>query len=222
MTTLEIEARDTKKSLDALRGEGKIPAVLYGPKEPTASVAVDAKIFGKVFKEAGESTVVTLEGLGEAKDAMIHEVAYHPVTGKALHVDFYVIEKGKKVQTHVPLQFTGEAPAVKNLGGTLMKIMHEIEIEAMPKDLPHEIVVDISVLETFDSHITLADLRLPPGVTALGQPEDTIASIAEPKEEEEEPVEAIDMESIEVEKKGKQEEEGAEATEPAEKEEEKK
>jgi large subunit ribosomal protein L25 len=155
---------------------------------------------------------------------MIHEVAYHPVTGKPLHVDFYVIEKGKKVTTNVPLEFVGEAPAVKSLGGTLMKIMHEIEIEAMPKDLPHEIVADISVLETFDSHITLADLKLPPGVTALGNPEDTIASIAEPKEEEEEPVEAIDMESIEVEKKGKQEEEeeGAEATESAEKEEEKK
>jgi large subunit ribosomal protein L25 len=208
MTTLDITSREGAKTLEALRAEGKVPAVLYGPKEPTASIAVDAKVFDKVFKEAGESTVVTLQGLGEDKDAMIHEVTYHPVTGKPLHVDFYVIEKGKKVQTNVPLEFVGEAPAVKSLGGTLMKIMHEIEIEAMPKDLPHEIVVDISVLHTFDAHITLADLKLPAGVVALGNPEDTVASVAEPKEEVEEPVAAIDMESIEVEKKGKADEEG--------------
>ena len=213
MTTLEIQERDAKKSLDALRGEGKIPAVLYGPKEPTASIAVDAKTFDKVYKEAGESTVVTLQGLGDEKDAMIHEVAYHPVTGKPIHIDFYVIEKGKKVQTHVPLEFVGEedAPAVKSLGGTLVKVMHEIEIEAMPKDLPHEITVDVSGLATFESRITLADLALPAGVMALGNMEDTIASVAEPKEEEEAPVEAIDMESIGMsEERGKKEEEGAE------------
>ncbi len=224
MTTLEIQERNAKKSLDALRSDGKIPAVLYGPKEPTASIEVDAKIFDKVFKEAGESTVVTLEGLGESKDAMIHEISYHPVTGKPVHIDFYVIEKGKKVTTHVPLEFVGEedALAIKSLGGTLMKVMHEIEIEAMPKDLPHGIEVDVSGLATFDAHITLADLKLPAGVTALGNSEDTIASVAEPKEEVEEPVEAIDMESIEVEKKGKKEEEGVEGEAKEESKEEKK
>ncbi len=213
MTTLDVTARDAKVSSDSLRMGGKIPAVLYGPKEPTASITLDLKVFDKVFKEAGESTVVVLKGLGDDKDAMIHQVDYHPVTGKPLHVDFYIIEKGKKVTTHVPLEFIGEADAlaVKSLGGTLMKVMHEIEIEAMPKDLPHEIVVDVSGLDTFEAHITLADLKLPAGVTALGNPEDTIASVAEPKEEVEEPVEAIDMESIGMsEERGKKEEEGAE------------
>lgn len=214
MTTLEASTRDTKTSVDALRKQGKIPAVFYGPKESATPITIDGKAFDKVYKEAGESTVVTLQGVGDEKDTMIHEVDYHPVTGKPLHVDFYVIEKGKKVQTHVPLEFVGEAdaPAIKSLGGTLVKVVHEIEIEAMPKDLPHEITVDVSGLDTFESRITLADLKLPVGVTALGNMEDTIVSVAEPKEEEiETPPEAIDMESIGMsEERGKKEEEGTE------------
>ncbi len=212
MTNLTIEQRDAKASLDALRKAGKIPAVFYGPKEEATPIAVDAKEFGKVLKEAGESTVVTLEGVGESKDVMIHDIDHNPVSGAVVHVDFYVIEKGKKVRTHVPLEFIGEAPAVKSLGGTLMKVLHEVEIEAMPKNLPHGIDVDISVLATFADHIAIKDLRVPEGVEILNAPDDTIASVAQPKEEVEEPVAAIDMESIEVEKKGKQEEGGAEAT----------
>ncbi|MBP9771641.1 MAG: 50S ribosomal protein L25 [Candidatus Pacebacteria bacterium] len=218
MTNLTIEQRDAKASLDVLRAAGKIPAVFYGPKEEAMPIAVDAKEFGKVFKEAGESTVVTLSGIGDEKDSMIHEVDYNPVTGGIVHVDFYVIEKGKKVRTHVPLEFIGEAPAVKSLGGTLMKVLHEVEIEAMPKNLPHGIDVDISVLATFDDHIAVKDLRIPDGVEILNNADDTVASVAQPREEEvEEPVVAIDMESIEVEKKGKQEEEGAETSADGEK-----
>ena len=217
MTNLTIEQRDAKASLDALRKAGKIPAVFYGPKEEATPIAVDAKEFGKVLKEAGESTVVTLEGVGESKDVMIHDIDHNQVSGAVVHVDFYVIEKGKKVRTHVPLEFIGEAPAVKSLGGTLMKVLHEVEIEAMPKNLPHGIEVDISVLATFSDHIAIKDLRIPEGVEILNAPDDTIASVAEPKEEVEEPVAAIDMESIEVEKKGKQEEEGAETSADGEK-----
>ena len=98
-----------------------------------------------------------------------------------------------------------------------MKNVYEIEIEAMPKDLPHEIEVDITGLAEFGSHIALKDVKLPHGVVALADPEETIASVVEPKEEKiEEPVEAIDMESIEVEKKGKEEvpEEGEATEEP--------
>src|SRR5690606_26337192 len=108
--------------------------VFYGPKEEAVAVSFDRARFEKVLREAGESTVVTLTGVGEDKDTLIHDVQLHPVTDQPLHVDFYVLEKGKKVQTHVPLEFTGEAPAVKSLGGTLMKVLHELEIEAMPKD----------------------------------------------------------------------------------------
>lgn len=205
MTTLEITQRDPKASLEALRATDQIPGVFYGPKEESMAVAFDRRTFEKVLRDAGESTVVTLTGIGEDKDTLIHDVQLHPVSGEPIHVDFYVLEKGKKVQTHVPLEFTGEAPAVKSLGGTLMKVLHELEIEAMPKDLPHEIVIDISSLATFDSQIHVKDIALPAGVVAITDADETVALVAEPKEEEETPVEQIDMDSIEVEKKGKEE-----------------
>ena len=154
---------------------------------------------------AGESTVVTVKTEGGDKDTLIHAIEYHPVSGEPLHADFYIIEKNKPVQVHVPLEFEGEAPAVKQLGGNLVKVLHEIEIEALPKDLPQEIKVDISSLATLDSQLTVADIKLPAGVTAITDLLEVVASISTAGEEvvEEAPV---DLSSIEVEKKGKQEE----------------
>lgn len=209
MHTLTVEKR-TAGSADSLRKKGKIPAVFYGPKEESTPVTLDGKEFVKVFKSAGESSIITLEGIGEPKEVLIHDVSRNPVTEAFEHIDFYVIEKGKKLQVGVPLLFTGESPAVKNLGGTLVKVMYEVEVEAFPKDLPHEITVDVSSLETFDSQITIKDIPVPAGVTILTDAEEVVAAVAQPKEEEEEPVQAIDMDAIEVEKKGKTEEEGGE------------
>lgn len=204
MLTLTVEKREPGNA-ESLRKGGKIPAVFYGPKEESTPIAVDRKTFEKVFRSAGESSIITLEGVGEPKDALVHEVTKHPVTDAFEHVDFYVIEKGKKLRVDVPLLFTGEAPAVKNLGGTLMKVLHEVEVEAMPKDLPHELTVDVSSLETFDSQIAIKDIPVPAGVTILNDSEETVASISQPQEEIEEPVAPIDMDAIEVEKKGKDE-----------------
>ncbi len=206
MLKLKVLKRDTTEIAEEVRLAGSIPAVFYGPKQAAQSIKVLYPDFEKAFKEAGESTVVTLEVDGEEHETLIHDVSYHPVRGTVAHVDFYVIEKGKKVQVHVPLEFTGVAPAEKTLGGTLMKVMHEIEIEAMPKDLPHEITVDISSLVDFDSQIHASDLVLPSGVTLIAEPEEVIALVQAPNEETDEPVEAVDIASIEVEKKGKKEE----------------
>lgn len=209
MTSLDITLRDGSVSAEALRAAGKVPAVFYGPKDEATSISFDKLVFDKVFKEAGESTVITLKGVGEDRDTLIHDIDFHPVTGMPVHVDFYVMEKGKKVRTHVPLEFVGEeeAPAIKSLGGTLVKSVHELEIEAMPKDLPHGIEIDVSVLDTFDKHISIKDIKLPAGVELVGQdPEETVVSVAEPREEViDEPVQAIDMDAIEVEEKGKKE-----------------
>ena len=130
-----------------------MPAVFYGPKEETTPVTISEKDFVKVWREAGESSVIELSGVGDAKEVLIHEVDVDPVSGTPRHADFYVIEKGKKVTVGIPLTFEGVAPAVKELGGILVKVMHEIEIEVMPKDLPHDIVVDISSPKHFDSQI---------------------------------------------------------------------
>lgn len=190
-----------------LRALGTLPAVVYGPKEEATALSLSRNEFGKVFKEAGESTVITLSGLDEDKDVLVQDITYDPLTSAPVHVDLYAIEKGKKVTVHVPITFVGEAP-VLNLGGVLTKVLYELEVEALPKDLPHEIVVNVSLLTDFDSHITVADIPMLSGVAVLNDPEDTVVVASEVVEEVDTPAEAVDMSAIEVEEKGKKEEEG--------------
>lgn len=207
MLKLTIAKREGKAG--STRSSGSIPAVFYGPKAPSTSISVKGPEFLKVWRQAGESSIVTLTGLGgEDQDALIHDVVRDPVTEQVRHIDFYVIEKGKKVQVAVPLEFTGESAAVKTLGGNLIKVVHDLEIEALPKDLPHAIEVDISVLVDFDSQIKVKDIKLPTGVTAILDEDEVVALVAAAKEEVEEAPAVIDMAAIEIsEKKGKKEEE---------------
>lgn len=206
MLKLKAVKRNIAEKPEDVRASGSIPAVFYGPKEDSQAITIVGAEFGKVFKEAGESAIVILDVEGTEHETLIHDVSFHPVKGNVDHVDFYVVEKGKKVQVHVPLEFIGVSPAEKTLGGTLIKVMHEVEIEAMPKDLPQQIEVSIESLVDFDSKITAADVSLPTGVTLIADPEEVIALVQEVKEEAEVPVEAVDISSIEVEKKGKKEE----------------
>lgn len=219
MFHLKIRERTGAEKPEVLRKGGWLPAVFYGRKEQSTSIAVSEREFERVWRDAGESSILSLEGVGEPKEALIHDVAVHPVSERPLHADFYVIEKGRKLEIAVPLAFVGVAPAVKDLGGSLVKVLHELEIEALPKDLPHEITVDVSGLVDFESHIAIKDLALPEGVAAVGDLNDIIVSVAEPKEEEEEPLEEIDMAAIEVAGEKEKSEEAAEAAEtPKEKE----
>ena len=213
MFKLKVEKRDLKENVATLRKSGFLPAVFYGPKDPSTPIKVSLVDFKKAWKTAGESTVVSLEGNGIDADVLIHQVDLDPVTDIAIHADFYAIEKGKKLSVDVPLVFIGVAPAVKDLGAVLVKVAHEIEIEALPKDLPHSLEVDISTLLTFDSVINAGEIKLPAGVTLMVKPEEVIASVYEPKEEV---VEApVDLTAIEVEKKGKEVKEGEEGAEAA-------
>lgn len=187
-----------------------MPAVFYGKKEDSTPVAVSFADFLKVWKQAGESSVVTLKSEKGDLEALIHEVDIDPLTDMPRHADFYVFEKGHKLKLSIPLEFVGVSTAVKDLGGTLIKVLHEIKIEAMPKDLPKKISVDISSLTTFESQILASALIMPAGVTLVEDPTEVVALVAQPKEEKEEEVAPVDLSAIEVEKKGKKEEEGAE------------
>ncbi|HEU0080987.1 MAG TPA: 50S ribosomal protein L25 [Candidatus Paceibacterota bacterium] len=213
--TLKVEKRDVKADVEALRKAGRIPAVFYGKKEASTPISIASTDFIKAYRSAGESTVVVLQGDGIEVESLIHDMDLHPVTGKPLHADFYVFEKGKKIRVDVPLEFTGTAPAIKELGGSLIKVLHDVEIEALPKDLPHKIVVDIAGLVDFKSTIKAGDLQLPAGVTLAISPDDIVASAAEPKAEEEEPAAPVDLSAIEVEKKGKEAKEGEAGAEGA-------
>ena len=212
MITLDITKREIGSSLEGLRKDGFIPAVFYGRKEASTPIAVNEINFLKVLKEAGESSVISLTDGKEKHDALIHEVSKDAVSGKVIHVDFYVIEKGKKVEVNIPINFIGVSFAQKDLGGSLVKVMHEIEVSAEASNLPHEIDVDISALTDFEARILVKDIKLPAGVTFVSDEDEVIALVTPAKEEEEEVVAPVDVSEIGLsETKGKKEEEGAEA-----------
>jgi large subunit ribosomal protein L25 len=212
MISIQAEVRDGSENNVELRKEGFVPAVFYGPKEDSTPIKIKEGDFIKLYEEAGESTIISLKEGENEHESLIHDVQFDPITGKAIHVDFYVIEKGKKVEVSVPLNFLGVAPAEKNLGGVLVKVVHELPISALPKDLPSEIEVSLESLVDFDSQIKASDIKIGGGVELKVEPEEVIALVQEPKEEEEEPVE-MDLDSIEVEEKGKKEEDSEESTE---------
>lgn len=208
MVTLTVKKRDTKENLYNLRKGGNIPAVFYGPKEDATPITISQVDFDKVWRDAGESTVITLKSDSGDHDAMIHDVDRDPVTGKSRHVDFYVIEKGKKIKVHVPVELDGIAPAVKELGGVLVKVLHEVEVEAFPKDLPHLLHADVSGLVDFEGHVVASEIKLPAGVSLITKSDEIVALVSAPREEKEEVV--VDLASIEVEKKGKEAKDGEE------------
>ncbi len=204
--SLKATKRDLAHKLHAIRKEGNIPAVFYGPKEASTPITLSEVEFVKAWRKAGESSIIALEAEGEIHDALIHEVDVDPVTSKVRHADFYIVEKGKKVQVHVPIVFEGAAPAIKELGGTLTKVLHEVEIEAKPADLPHELIVSIEGLVDFESKVLASDIKLPAGVTLITGPEEVVALVSEVKEEVEEA--PVDLSAIEISvEKGKKEEE---------------
>ena len=212
MITLDATKRDKKESLDKIRKAGKMPAVFYGKKTDTTPITLSQKDFIKVWHTAGESSVVTIKSDSGDVDTLIHAVDIDPVSDIPRHADFYVFEKGKKIEIDVPLDFVGSAPAVKDLGGSLIKALHEIKISADPQHIPHDIKVDISSLIDFGSVITASQIELPEGVTLVEQPTEVVASAAAPKEDEPEETAPVDLSAIEVEKKGKKEEEGTPET----------
>ena len=209
MLVIKAAKRDATENLVSLRKEGKIPAVFYGAGKKSTPITLSTIEFKKIWQQAGESSTVKVSVGNDNVDALIHEVQVDPITSEPIHVDFLVIDMTKKIKVEVELVFEGISDAVKNGLGNLIKVLHEIEIEALPKDLPHNLVVDISKLATLDDVILVSDIKLPAGVVAITNGTDVVASIVKQIEEKVEEI-PVDLSAIEVEKKGKQEEEGAE------------
>src|SRR3989338_2158059 len=217
MLTLKAEIRNKTDKLEQIRKAGKVPAVFYGKKEASTAISIPKIDFLKVWKEAWESSVVTLETSEGTKESLIQDVDLDPITGIPRHADFYVFEKGHKVEVELPLEFIGISPAVKDLGGMLVKVLHKLKVEAMPKDLPHNIIVDINSLVDFGNQILAKDIAMPRGAELKENPEEVIVLVSAPREEKEEETASIDLSEIEVEKKGKEEEKTTETNESEEK-----
>ncbi len=209
MFSIKAKKRDSGIKLGVLRKSGEIPAVFYGAGQDSTPVSISTIEFKKIWREAGESSAVKVSMGPKDIDVLIHEVQTDPVTDEPIHADFLAIDMNKKIKVKVPLEFEGISGAVKNGLGNLVKVLHEIEVEALPKDLPHKLTVDISTLETLDNIIIVSDIKLPTGIVVVTNGNDVVASIIAQVEEKEEVVAPVDLSTIEVEKKGKKDEEGA-------------
>jgi len=208
MITLKATIRDEKSTADLSRINGKIPAVVYGPGVKNASIEVDYKEFKNVLHQAGESSLVELnvEGEKEKRLVLIHEIQKDPVESQFTHIDFFQANLKEETTAQVPLVFEGESPAVKDLGGTLVKNISEVEIKALPQNLPHEIKVSLEILKTFEDRILVKDLSLPKDVKVIANPEEIIASVMAQENVEEELASEIkesveDVAKVEKEKK---------------------
>ena len=194
-----------RKEIGSGINEGKIPAIVYGPGVKNVMVEIDLKEFQKVFKEAGESSLIELqvEGEKEGRPVLIHEVQKNSVSDKIIHIDFFQASLKEEVEAKVPLVFEGVSLAVKELGGTLVRHFSELGVKALPQNLPHEIKVSIESLETFEDHILVKDLLLPPDVKATAKPDEIVVSAAPPEKVEEELKvgDKVEVKLIEIDKK---------------------
>ena len=166
-----------------IRLDGFIPAVLYGKKQAPVSLQVPNKDFNKALKAAGESTLVYLNVNDEVHPTIIHDIARHPSSDAIIHADFYKVNLSEKIKTKVPVVFVGESAAVKE-GGILIRNVNELEVEALPADLPHEISIDISSLGAFGDQVLLKDIKLGAKVEVHGNPEEIVAVVQAPISEE--------------------------------------
>jgi len=216
MLSLSAKARQTllgKKQVRTLREKGILPAILYGPEIKPISLEVNLKEFEKIYQKARESSLISLKVDQKKFSVLIQEVARDPLTSRPIHVDFYQPRLEEEVEVTVPIIFEGEAPAVKNLGGTLVKNISQLEVKALPRKLPQEIRVDISRLKSFEDNILVKDLQPAEGGVKISRaPEEILAFVAPPEKIEEElakPIEEKVEEVEKVEKEKKEEEEEA-------------
>lgn len=172
--------------LERSRKEGKIPAILYGHDTKPQMLWINTIAFTKTYAAAGGSSIINLiPENGKGSNVIVQEIEHDPMTNRVSHIDFYQVRMDEELETHVPLEFINESLAVRELGGILVKTLEEILISCLPKDLPHSISVDLSVLKDFETHIQVKDLKVPAGVKILAEEETTIALVEAPRTEAE-------------------------------------
>jgi large subunit ribosomal protein L25 len=192
---LTLDAREAHgKANKRLRRDGIVPGVVYGKGHESVPVQVDAKTFETLYRAAGRTSVVKfrLPGASRATSGLIKSVQRNPLTGRPIHVDYFLVNLKQEMEVEVPLVFTGEAPAVAETGGTLLHNLSNVRVRALPTDIPHEITVDVSVLKSLDVAIHVRELNLNRDLVHVVTDGDTlVATVVPPRVEvEEEPVAA--------------------------------
>jgi large subunit ribosomal protein L25 len=189
MLTLKAKIRETKK-IEEIRAAGRLPGVIYGHGVENQSIDLNYQDIRKLLDKVGESTLIELDIEGQ-KPAIVlfHDIQYNPVSSEIAHVDFYQIKEGEKINVSIECNFIGEAPAMKELKGILVKPHDKVEVRCLPKDLIASIDVDIANLKTFDDVIRVSDLSFPASFE-IADSEMVVALVAPPRVEE--PVEVVE------------------------------
>ena len=187
---LEAKVRDLLgRKTKSLRKQGILPANIYGNKVKSTAIQLDLQEFQKVFSESGETTLIDLVVGSKTNPVLISNVQLDPITSKPIHADFRQVDLTQKVTTNVPLVIIGESPAVKDLGGVLETPLSEVELEALPTDLPEKIEIDISSLGTIGDTLSVKNIKVSSKLTIKSDPNTPVVVISEPKKEEEPEVE---------------------------------
>ncbi len=201
MLKLEVKKREVFGDKNSgLFEEGLIPAEIYGHGFENIHASVALKDFKNILKEAGESSLITVSVGKDSFPAIVYDVQKDVLGDNIIHIDFYRVRMDEKIKATVPLIFVGEAPAVKEKGGVLVKSVEEVEIESLPGDLPHQLEADLSVLSELHQSLHIRDIKVPKGVKILVEPEMGIATVTEQQKEEvvETPVETTEGVSAEA------------------------
>jgi len=179
------------RKVKTLRKQGLIPAHIFGNNIETIHIQVNGHDFHKVFEKAGETGVIDLQVDGKSHPVLVRDIQLDPLTGDFLHIDFYQVNLSQKVKVNVPLEVVGEAPAVEKKIGLMLTPVSEVEVEALPTDIPESIQVDVSALVNIGDAIKIADLKVDQSkVAILAEPELVVIQIGELVTKEMEAVEA--------------------------------
>jgi len=190
MSEIKMQAftrEETGKKVKKYRQQGKIPAVLYGRGTDNINLWVDQSEFKKTFREAGENTIIDLVvDKKKSIPVLIHEVQYDNLTGEVSHADFFQVRMDEKIETEVPLELIGEAPAVKEQGGVLVVNINEVPVRCLPSDIPAKFELSLDGLKTFEDRILVGDIKVDrKKVEILMEDDNIIALVSPPRSEAE-------------------------------------
>ena len=191
---LSVSKREvTGKKVSELRNNGLTPVHMYGPEIESSSLQCDAAILDRVITNAGTNIPVTISVENGAQDTLcfIREVQYHPVTNKVLHVDFMKVQEGRPVRAEVPVYVEGTSPAVRTMGGTLLQPLQTLTVEALPLEIPENIILQAELLIDFETNLYVSDIQLGNNVSIINEASEMVASVVAPR------VERLDSETAE-------------------------
>jgi large subunit ribosomal protein L25 len=184
--TLNVTETSYATAKDA-RKDDRIPVAYYAKGVTNRSFSMNYQEFRKAYEKGGRTTIITF--VNEKKEeipCIVHEIQYHPVSDRMIHVDVMAVDMNKKIRTKVPVKLVGISPAVRDLGGILVLSKGAIEIECLPKDLVREFVLDVSAIVDFHTSLKIKDIQMPAGIKSLDNVGISVATVSAPRPTEEE------------------------------------